>query len=247
MGILKNLTEEYFGDIFRNENMVLSDVLKKCIEKGKREKFISYFEGLDRKNRFVIYNEEETMVGEARVVTETEANNILYQEYSFSNYKARCISTDSLLTKPEEYKDYVNCWNKLPVKTKPVFEKIFNLFYEFPVYVSTFIALHFTLGSDKTINILPCEIEMNKAVDILPSKFFYDNEIDSDDRCFHIILPNGYTNLFAQSMFATKINDYRVELWDKFKESGYSIITDIPSSLMRKYTGDTIDIFVKKK
>lgn len=247
MGVLKNLTEEYFGERIREEDMTVSVVLDNCISNKKREKFLSYFKGLDKSNRFVVYNEKETMTREARVMTETEAHNTLFQEYSFSNYKARCISTDSLLTKPEEYKNYVDCWNKLPAKTKPVFEKIFNLFYEFPVYVSTFIALHLTLGSNRTINILPGEIEMNSAVDILPSKFFYDDEIDSDDRCFHIILPSGYTNLFAQSVFTTKINDYRVELWDKFKESGYSTITDIPGSLMKKYTGVTIDMFVNKK
>lgn len=247
MGVLKTLTDEYFGERIREEDMTVSVVLDNCISNKKREKFLSYFKVLDKSNRFVVYNERETMVKEARVVTETEAHNILFQEHSFSNYKARCISTDSLLTKPEEYKNYVGCWNKLPMKTKPVFEKIFNLFYEFPVYVSTFIALHFTQASSRVINTLPGEIEMCKAVDILPSKFFYDYDIDSDDRCFYIILPNGYTNLFAQSKFAIVINDYRVELWDKFDKSGYSIVTDIPGSLLKKYTGVTINMFVKKK
>lgn len=247
MGILKNLTEEYFGDIFRTENMVLSDVLKKCIEKGKREKFLSYFEGLDRKNRFIVFDNDTTMIGNEKILTETETHNELFNSYFKMNFKKRCVSTENLMTKPDEYKDYIECWNKLPAKTKPVFEKIFELFYEFPVYISTFIALHLTsVTTGLTINILPCEIKMLNALDIFKPKVFQDDD-SLGEKCFAIILPDGYTSLFEQSEFSDKIRTLSKELAEEFKKSGYVNMGNVPDSILRGHENICSFAFVKKK
>lgn len=246
MGILKNLTEEYFGDNFRKEDMVLSDVLNKCIENGKREKFISYFKGLDKSNRFIVYDIDTTMIGDEKIATETETHNKLFDSYFRKNFKTRCVSKETLMTKPDEYKNYVECWNKLPNKTKPVFEKIFELFYEFPVYTSTFIAFNFTIPSDRAINILPCEIKILNALDIFKPKVFQDND-SLGEKCFVIILPDGHANICESREFSDKIRTLSKELAEKFEKSGYVNMFAPDSILRRGYENIDAFVFVKKK
>ena len=246
MGILRKITDEYFGDMFRKEDMVLSDVLKKCIKNGKREKFISYFEGLDKSKRFIVFDNDTTMIGGEKIATETEAHNELFNSFIKMNFKTRCVSIENLMTRPDEYKNYVECWNKLPAKTKPVFEKIFELFYEFPVYTSTFIALHLTFATGRTINILPCEIKMLNALDIFKPKVFQDDD-SLGEKCFAIILPDGYTNLYAPSGFSDKISALSKELAEKFEKNGYVNMRNVPDSIIRGYSNVGVSVFVKKK
>ena len=40
MGVLKKLTDEYFGETVREEDSTVSKLLHKCIEKNRRELFV---------------------------------------------------------------------------------------------------------------------------------------------------------------------------------------------------------------
>lgn len=253
MGILKKLTGEYFGEETRKEDMTVSRLLENCLKNGNREKFVSKFKKLDKRvNRFIVYDKDETMVGSEDTRSESWAHNDLFDSFLAKNFKKRCLSIDTLLTKPDEYGGYVDGWDKFPDSVKEVLLKIFTLFYEYPEFVSTYIAQHVTMASDKTHNVIPGDIYYGYSRYVFNHSFIEEDDIPEDrcvipKRCFVVIVPDGLSDICENNEFQKKIHELSGELKKKFKEIGYDMFgSESIIKIANKYKFSYCMVFVKK-
>lgn len=230
MGVLRNLTDEYFGNTFREEDKTVTKILDMCLSKNKRGDFVSALndtfstnlptDGVKRgHSNYIVYEEGTTLLGEAQPQTYTEAHNQLwFENRNKGNFKMRCISTNNLLEKPENYKKYINEWETYPKWMKELFEKLFVIYYENPVFISTFVTFNYYISYNKTLPI-PFYTWSVKASELTPKNVkSYGNK-----DCLVIWLPTrGSIDICEGGYdFIEKMNGFVEEMNEKFTANGY--------------------------
>ena len=132
MGVLKKLTDEYFGETVREEDSTVSKLLHKCIEKNKRESFVSKFKKWDNKNTYLLYRKNKTLTNEAETMEPTEAISYMENKKKTFQFGYVGLSKETFLATPDFYRKNTPNYEKMDDNIKQVIDKIFEEFYKYP-------------------------------------------------------------------------------------------------------------------
>jgi hypothetical protein len=225
MGVLKKLTDEYFGETVREEDSTVSKLLHKCIEKNKRESFVSKFKKWDDKNTYLLYKKNETLTNEAETMEPTEAISYMENKKKTFQFGYVGLSKETFLATPDFYRKNTPNYEKMDDNIKQVIDKFFEEFYKYPEIVSTHIL--FNSNRKTKDKFYPFDITICDVNDILGKK----NAKKYSD-CIIVYFPNGHCDLFVEREFAEEMVILIEELDDEFIKNGYekyygTIIKDI--------------------
>jgi hypothetical protein len=222
MGILKNLTDEYFGKKIRTEDRIISTYLKKCIDSNKRDLFIKVNKGWGEDGKTILlYEKDVTLIGEAKIMTPEEA--IRFYEYEL-NSKFRCLHIDNFITTAEEYKRMTDA-SSLPENIQASLDKLFQLYYEYPEVTSYFTHMEYNPLFDLKTNIYPGEISIFNGDESFEG---YDEYEEGDD-VVEFITTDGLFFKYNDGDYNSKIKAILDEICDEFKKKGFKVSYDMLS------------------
>lgn len=198
MGILLNLTKEYFKDEFRNEDMgTTSDFLEMCIKNKKISTFISKFKDWNDEN-YLVYNGESS-VDEVKVMSESEARTEIIEQIGKRNFGYVALSKQILNANLNFYRKNTKNYDKMPENVKKEIDKIFRLSIKCPEFISTYLLLDVNSAtySDRKS---PCEISIMEASDIS------ETLVKTYKECIIFCIPKGMTNTYWEGKFYDNIS-----------------------------------------
>lgn len=155
MGVLKTLTDEYFGDRIRGEDLIIKTILDN--NKNNRDYVVRLLKKKgwgENSNDFLIFN-DETHINNVIFLNEEEAKEFLFDE---KNKKYDVISLKTYLTTEDTYfKEYLNIFNS--PKVEDIFKKMCKLYYDYPQVVTYYLLLYFNdyIGIKYDENLIPFE------------------------------------------------------------------------------------------
>lgn len=216
MGILKNLTEEYFGDALREEESKMSEIIKA----NKRKFLLKLFEKeTDKKKNYMVYHLDDHPENVV-FMTEMQAGDFMLKKFDAYDYSLRGLSRDVLLATEETYEKLAPDFDRLPDDVKEVFREIFKLYCEQPVFISSYLCAHFNPTNNSFGKIFP---NMIKFQTLEEHPEFYDYGEDSTE-CILITIPDGRCSWFTTGEnFVQRINELSQKLEDAFEKNGYSL------------------------
>jgi hypothetical protein len=240
MGVLKKLTDEYFCETVREEDLIVSKLLHKCIEKNRRESFVSLFKKWDDKNTYLMYKKDETLTNEAETMESTEALSWLKNKNKIFQFGYVGLSKETFLATPDFYRKNTPNYEKMDDNIKQVIDKFFEEFYKHPEIVSTYIL--FNSNRETKDKFHPFDIRICDVNDILDKK-----NAKKYSECIIIYFPSGFCDSFGERKFVNKMLDIIEELDDEFIKNGYErYIGTTIKNICPHHTDTRTALYVKK-
>ena len=188
MGILKNLTEEYFGGAIRIEDAIMEDIIKK----DKRKLLLKLFEKEnDKKKNYMVFLLRDS-INDILFFNEMQAGDELLRRVENYEYSSRGLCKEILLATDETYEECAPNFDKLPDGVKDVFREIFKLYSKHPVLISSYLCCYF----NPTFNLFENKFPTLIKFDTMENFQQYGNEYDESDECVVITLPTGRCDFY---------------------------------------------------
>jgi hypothetical protein len=235
MGILLNLTKEYFGDKFRAEDKdTVSNFLKKCIERKKINTFISEFKDWNNEN-YLVYN-GNTNVSEAKVMSESEARVKIIEQTDRNDFGWIALSKQILNANLNFYRKNTKNYDKMTEDVKREIDRVFRLSVKYPEFISTYLLLDVNSVSylDRKS---PCEISIMEASDVLTATKYKE--------CVLIHIPKGMTISLYMGKFNTIVSMIWDNLMTSFENNGYKNYIGTTSVNVCPYDNTYTRLYVK--
>jgi len=235
MGILKNLTDEYFGKKVRTEDRIISTYLKKCIDSNKRDLFIKMNKGWGEDGKTILlYEKDVTLIGEAKIITPEEAVEFFKQGNNTFKTDYRCLHIENFMATPDTYK--VNTFDILPESIQKPLTEMFELYCKYPETISFFTHIIYNYVEDMSGNIFPGEL-----CDYKGDEYFecFDDYEDGDD-VVEFITTDGCFFCYDDEKYSSEWGDIFYKISEAFRIEGFkesSDMCDITSSEKRFFFG----------
>lgn len=221
MGVLKTLTDEYFGKKLRTEDKVISTLIKKCIEDNKRDSFIKLNEGWGEDGKVImLYEEGETIIGEAKFMTIDEA--VDFFERGFVD-DWRCLHIENFKATPDTYKS-MTAYNALPENIQEAMDKMFELYCEYPSTISYFTHILYNLEDGLDDNIFPGDLCVYAGGDEYFTSYY---EYEEGDDVVEFITTDGcFFTPYNDNEYSAKWEKILEELRDAFRKEKFKECSD---------------------
>jgi len=239
MGVLKKLTDEYFCGTVREEDATVSKLLHKCIEKNRREAFVSKFKNWDDKNTYLFYKRNETLINEAETMEPTEALGRIKNKKKEFQYGYVGLSKETFLATPDFYRKNTPNYEKMDDNIKQVIDKFFEEFYKYPEIVSTNNL--FNKNRNLKDKIYAFDISIYDVNDILDEK-----NAKKYSECIVVYYPSGFCDSFVERDFSQKMIILSDELKDEFIKNGYETYFGTTIKNICPYNDKSWIVYVKK-
>jgi len=234
MGVLKNLTDEYFGNGIRTEDNMISNLIRRCVDENRRDIFVRLNKEWGEDGKEILVYHKDATISEAKLMSVDEALGFFKHDNNIFRTDYRCLHIENFMATPDTYK--VSTFHMLPENIQESLTEMFELYCKYPETISFFTHIIYNHKEGIINNIFPGELCNYKGDEYFEGFDEYEN----GDDVVEFITTDGDFFCYDDEKYSSEWGNIFNKICEAFENEGFKEaldMCDITSSEKRFFFG----------